>query len=207
MFIQAERTGNWDEHLAATEKMLNLHAATGHFNYAKSTRLYLQTMIRLEYNFPWLHRQFKENRFYCVQRSDKYWAGLWTDLTIEQTMMRSIKGLGELTRGRGMNVAVQNLWIGTLHSSSEFGQAMRNVTLTKNQTSEEHVKLGTSRCNRDFEDLMVFYNWFEKFDPFDTSNSGLKSLATGLTAKDHSKTNCDNAESIGHILQEPIDKP
>ena len=41
----------------------------------------------------------------------------------------------------------------------------------KNQTSEQHVELGASRCNRDFVDLMVFYNWFEKFDPFDTTNS------------------------------------
>ena len=107
MFIRAERTGNWDEHLAATAKMLNLYAAKRHFNYAKSTRLYLQTMLRLEYDSPWLHRQFKENGFHCVRRSDKYCAGLWADLTIEQTMMHSIKSLGGLTRGRGMNEAVR----------------------------------------------------------------------------------------------------
>ena len=50
-------------------------------------------------------------------------------------------------------------------------------------------ELGTSRCNIDFEDLMVFYNWFEKFDPFDTKNSALKILANGLTAKDNSEIN------------------
>ena len=55
--------------------MLNLYAATGHFNYTKSSRLYLQTTLRLEYDFPWLHRQFKENRFHCVRRLGKYWAG------------------------------------------------------------------------------------------------------------------------------------
>ena len=141
MFILAERTGNWD---AATAKMLNLCAAKGHFNYAKSTRLHLQTMFRLEYDSPWLHRQFKENGFHCVRRSDKYWAGLWADLTMEQTMMRSIKSLSELTRGRGMNEGLRNLWIRTLHSCSEAEQAMRNVTLTKKQTSEQHVELGTS---------------------------------------------------------------
>ena len=32
MFIQAERIGNWKEHLAATDKMLNLYTAIGHFN-------------------------------------------------------------------------------------------------------------------------------------------------------------------------------
>ena len=77
-FIRAERTENWDEHLAATEKMLNLYVATGHFNYAKRTRLYLQIMLRLKYEFPWLHRQFKENGFHCVRRLGKYWTGLWT---------------------------------------------------------------------------------------------------------------------------------
>ena len=133
MFILAERTGNWD---AATAKMLNLCAAKGHFNYAKSTRLYLQTMLRLEYDSPWLHRQLKENGFHCSRAL--------ADLTMEQTMMRSIKSLSELTRGRGMNEGLRNLWIRKLHSCSEVEQAMRNVTLTKKQTSEQHVELGTS---------------------------------------------------------------
>ena len=50
MFIRAERTGNWDEHLEAPE-ILSLHAATGHFNYTKSTKLHLQTMLRLKMTF------------------------------------------------------------------------------------------------------------------------------------------------------------
>ena len=35
-FIAAERTGNWQNHLGSTAKMLILLAATGHSNYAKS---------------------------------------------------------------------------------------------------------------------------------------------------------------------------
>jgi hypothetical protein len=54
MFIRAERTGNWYEHLTATEKMLNLFAATGHIHYAKSARLYLQLMTSLKSEYPWL---------------------------------------------------------------------------------------------------------------------------------------------------------
>ena len=38
MFIRAERTGNWHEHLEAMRLMLNLFAATIHINYAKSAR-------------------------------------------------------------------------------------------------------------------------------------------------------------------------
>ena len=44
MFTRAERTKNWDEDLAATKKMLNWYAVTGHFNYAKNARL--------EHDFP-----------------------------------------------------------------------------------------------------------------------------------------------------------
>ena len=35
LFIRSERTGNWNLHLLAVEKMLNLFAATGHIHYAK----------------------------------------------------------------------------------------------------------------------------------------------------------------------------
>ena len=51
-FIAAERTGNWQNHLGSTAKMLNLFAATGHSNYAKSARLYLQMMKELPKKFP-----------------------------------------------------------------------------------------------------------------------------------------------------------
>ena len=41
IFIRAERTGDWNLQLIAIGKMLNLFAATGHINYAKSLQLYL----------------------------------------------------------------------------------------------------------------------------------------------------------------------
>jgi hypothetical protein len=44
MFLRGERTGDWNLHLIAVERMLNLLAATGHNNYAKCARLYLQLM-------------------------------------------------------------------------------------------------------------------------------------------------------------------
>ena len=54
-FVHAERSGNWQGHLAAMGKMLNLFAATEHINYAKSGRLFLQLMLDLEKNYPWLY--------------------------------------------------------------------------------------------------------------------------------------------------------
>ena len=102
LFIRAERTGNWKLHLVAIKRMINLFAATGHMNYAKSARLYLQFMLNLPEEHPWLHSCFIEEGYHTIRRSDRYWAGLWTDLVIEQVMMRSIKSRGGLTQGRGV---------------------------------------------------------------------------------------------------------
>ena len=93
-FIRAERTHNWLLHVDATQRMLNLFSATGHNNYAKSCRLYLQTCMDLECNFPKLYEQFMLGN-HTVIRTEKCWSGIWTDLAIEQILMKSMKGRGE----------------------------------------------------------------------------------------------------------------
>ena len=98
-FTRAERTGDCKGHLVVMGKILNLFATTGHINYTKSARLYLQKMVELETDYPWLYQQFSNKGFNCVRRTDKFWAGLWTDLVTEQTMMRSLNSLVGLTRG------------------------------------------------------------------------------------------------------------
>ena len=70
-------------------------------------------MNELPEKHPWLHTQF-EKGLHTVRRSDRYWAGLWTDLVIEQALMRAVKSRGGLTRGRGIPEAVRLLWV---HSS------------------------------------------------------------------------------------------
>ena len=85
-FLSAERTSNWYLHLQAVHKMMNLFAATGHVNYARSSRN-VQEMLSLAETNPWLSEQFQEGR-HAVRRSGRYWAGLWSDLVIEQTLMR-----------------------------------------------------------------------------------------------------------------------
>ena len=101
LFIWAERLDDWEMHLRATKSTLNLFAATGHFNYAKSTCMYLQQMLKLPEKHPKVYIMFKKNGYHSVCRSDTYWVGLWSDLIIEQVMMMSIKSRGGLTRGRG----------------------------------------------------------------------------------------------------------
>ena len=60
-FIFAEKTSNWELHLEALSGMLNLFAATGHSNYAKSARLYLQKMRKVPEAHPWLCAQWSSH--------------------------------------------------------------------------------------------------------------------------------------------------
>ena len=67
-FIFAERQSNWELHLDVVSEMLNLLAATGHTNYAKSARLYVQEIRKLPDTHPWLHSQFM-NGHQTIQRT------------------------------------------------------------------------------------------------------------------------------------------
>ena len=103
MFVYAGRTGEWNLHLHAIYKMLDLFAAAGHLHYAKSGRMYLQQMLDLPFKYRNLHRQFVEHGYFTKRRSDRLWVGLWSDLVIEQVMIRSIKGREGLIRGKGFS--------------------------------------------------------------------------------------------------------
>lgn len=92
-FIRAERTSDWKLHVSTTKSMLNLFAATGHNNYAKTCRLYLQSVKLLETEHPSIFEQFILGN-HTVRRTEKIWSGIWTDLSIEQILMKSLKGRG-----------------------------------------------------------------------------------------------------------------
>ena len=135
MFIFAERTSDWELHLLAVTKMLNLLAATGHIHYAKSARLYVQEMRKLPQTHPWLYQQFMEEQ-HTVKRTEKNFNGLCKDLAIEQTFMRSIKSRGGLTEGRGMTESVRHLWVLSLNYMASIHEAM--MQLSKAQIVSKH---------------------------------------------------------------------
>jgi len=89
-------------YLPSLQEMLPYFAAEGHNLYTKTIYVYLQQMVTLQTDHPDIYSFFL-NGLHVVRRTDRFWAGLSTDLVIEQTLMRSIKSTCSLTRGRGMN--------------------------------------------------------------------------------------------------------
>jgi len=203
MFIRAARTGDWNLYLISINNILNLFAATGHIHYAKSARLHLQQMLKLETTSPWLYEKFAVEGLFVVRRSDRFWAGLWSDLTIEQVMMRSIKSRGGLTRGKGFTGSVSVLWIYSMHACASYHNELSSLTGVQHTTSDQHKELGKSRLTRDFNDLQQLMNWLRKHDPFDRNRVHLQSLDTGLIAD--KKINCDDAEKVGMLIQQSLD--
>ena len=204
-FIIAERTSNWFLHLQSTTDMLNLFAASGHLNYAKSARLYVQQMVNLGVKHAWLSKQF-ENEKHAVRRSERYWAGLWTDLIIEQTMMRSVKTAGGLTRGRGMKEGTRHLWTLSLNHSTSINDAMKLLGGSSTKNSEQHIDLGPSRLKQDHADWQTFRNWLKARNPFTFEDANLHSLSTGfISISGEDEINCDEAERIGTDIQATMD--
>jgi len=48
-------------------------------------------MSDLPATHPWFYEKLHSGGFHAVRRSNRFWAGLSTDLAIEQVMMRAVK--------------------------------------------------------------------------------------------------------------------
>ena len=153
-------------------------------------------MYQLPTDHPWLYHCFIEQGFHAVCQSNRYWAGLWTDLIIEQVMMRSIKNCGGLTRGRGMTESVRLQWIYTMHKCAGVHNAMTTITNSEHRTSEQHVDLRTSRSHRNFRDLSKIQEWFNHHEPFNLSEHKLRYLSSGLATTDGNGINCHNTKRL-----------
>ncbi len=124
--VYAQRVSDWKMHLGASRRTLNLFAATGHCNYARCARLYLQEMDDLPQKHPWLSNKFEEGR-HAVSRSGDIFTGDWVDMCIEQTLMESSKSCGGLTRGRGMDESTRSLWALSLSFSASIHEATSHL--------------------------------------------------------------------------------
>lgn len=106
--LRSERKENWDLHLYAISDMLSYLAAARHYAKTKSMQIYLQKMSNPKTTNKKLHDHFKKG-LHVVSISNRFWAGLSPDLVIEQTLIRSLKTTGGLTRGRDMTETQRNV--------------------------------------------------------------------------------------------------
>lgn len=199
-FIQAERTGNWDLHLQAVEAMLPYFAASNHFLYAKSARVYLQNMKQLETTNPDVFDNF-QNGSHVIRRSEKFWAGLSSDLVIEQVLMRSLKTNGGLTRGSGMSELQRLTWLLSAPTCSAINSSMQTFAKVQYETSEQHKEVRESRIERDNHDTSKLLCFLAENTPF-AEDPSLRNITSGVTADE--KVNVDTARSVGQEIMDSM---
>lgn len=195
-FIYAERTGDWDMHLVTTVKMLPFFHAAGHLPYSKSAHLYAQQMMNIKSKLTQRDIElFTKKGMFTVRRSGKFWSGTWTDMCIEQCLMRPMKSVGGLTHGRGITESTLSKWVfGTPHFL-KIQEAIEEFLGTAITFTEQHVEIRESRRNRDHNDLEKFTNWLRDHNPFTKLSGELVSLSCGYVSDD--SVNCDQAYEIG----------
>ena len=192
--IEANRTGSWEMHLHAISDCLLIFAAAGHPNYLKSGYLYLQKMNSLETENPSVYQKFM-NGFHVIRRSNQYWAGLSSDLVIEQTLVRSLKSTGGLTRGSGFNEHQRTLWTMPRPVTSAYNHAMQEFSQVVYTTSEQHKESTYARVNRDKADREMLIEKLADFSPF-TGDATLRNIITGINANDD--VNVDDLLAAGN---------
>ena len=135
--INAELMANWKLHIQPVQDMLPYFAASGHSLYAKSAYVYLHIMLRLPETYPDALRKFMEG-YHVVRRSDRFWAGLFTDLIIEQVLMKSVKTQGGLTRGKGMTENQPLVWVLSMPVCASIYETMQQFSGVSYETSDQH---------------------------------------------------------------------
>ena len=198
-FITAERLGDWDLHLSTLAEMLPYLAASGHNLYTKSVVIYLDHMRRLPHTHPDVYQHFMDGK-HCVRRSDRLWAGLSTDLVIEQDLMRSIKTSGGLTRGSGMSEFQRNLWVLSRPACAEVNKSMQSLTGIAQSTSEQNKDMSIARQTRDWKDMEKIHCFLKDKNPF-MIQKDLVNISNGMHASS-TTVNVDDAKERGiEILQ------
>ncbi|KAE8742582.1 hypothetical protein FOCC_FOCC011876 [Frankliniella occidentalis] len=192
LYVRAERVGDWELHLECIRAMLPYFHAAGRIHYAKYAHLYVQQMDALQV------RAAAEGRagLFTVRRKPQHWAGVWTDMVIEQNLMRLIKSRGGLT-GRGFTESAVLLWILSAPAVLEVSAAVQELTGVYRASSGQHVELRDSFVERDTRHLTKFTEWLREHSPFVAMEHPLKvqCISTGKLGSD--EVNCYRAQEVG----------
>ncbi|KAE8745769.1 hypothetical protein FOCC_FOCC007485 [Frankliniella occidentalis] len=191
-YVRAERVGDWELHLECVREMLPYFHAAGHIHYAKAAHLYVQQMEELQGRCADAARE----GLFTVHRKPDHWTGVWTDMVIEQGLMRLIKTSGGLP-GRGFTESVILEWVLSAPAVLEVSAAVEELTGVYRESSEQHVELRDSRVDRDTRHLQKFTDWLREHSPFAVQEHPLKVMCVSTGKLGADEVNCYKAKEVG----------
>uniref|UniRef100_A0A6P7GZZ5 Uncharacterized protein LOC114345123 n=1 Tax=Diabrotica virgifera virgifera TaxID=50390 RepID=A0A6P7GZZ5_DIAVI len=206
-FTRCEKMGEIEEQLSILSQMLPYFHAAGHFNYANCAHIYIQKMLEFikKYNatsssqFGHLNnatnhlRNFIENGYCTTRRAANFWSGVFTDMVIEQDLMRIMKIEGGMI-GRTITESTLSRWILAMPYTNDVCKEIEKFCGINFSTTEQHVDATDSRIKRDNADVLKMFDWFKEHDPFPQTTS-IVSISTGVTGGEN--INCHDCFEIG----------
>lgn len=85
-------------------------------------------------------KRFTKEGYFTIRRSEKYFSGIFTDQTIEQTTMRLAKSHEGLTvHGRGITDNVTAKWTMSMYSMMNICEQFEIFCDVYSQCSEHHI--------------------------------------------------------------------
>ncbi|KYN19380.1 Cytochrome P450 4C1 [Trachymyrmex cornetzi] len=137
------------------------------------------------------YQKFTERGYFTIRRTNKFWTGIWSDMMIEQTLMRS-KTTGGLIRGRGVTDSVLGKWILGMPPAHNVTEQLERFCKLSLDNCEQHVEMRDMA--RDDTDLQRLLQWLESHKSFPTTKE-IMSIATGVTGDE--TINCHDAYCVG----------
>ena len=186
MKLNEWKIGNWICIVFA--KMLPHRHARCHIAYARSALLYRQTMDDIKPNMnPAEDTKLTRNGLFTIRRSDKSWASTWSDITIEQVLMHTMKTSGELTRVEVLGRSLAR-WIGSMPSCVEVSQAIEQYCDVRTVTSEQFVEMRDSPQSRDADDVKKLVSCLNFRSTYSQQTTQL--ISPSIDINDEDDTNC-----------------
>ena len=153
---------------------------------------------------------------HTVRYNEHEWSGVWTDLSIEQRLMKAAKSSGGLPGGRmRTHESAHKLWTGTLNQMALINESvdeaiavLSNKITTTKASSAKHSDLSKSSVQKNIAAFTKLLCWFKNTAAFDESEDKTKilSYSTGLISqKEKDNVNPEDCISVGTALQKELD--
>ena len=98
----------------------------------------------------------------ALSRLDRFWAGLSSDLVIEQTLICSFKTTGGPTTGRGITEIQRLVWLLSMPFTAEVNSSVQCLTEIRYVTSDQHKESSNSRTERDLKGTKAVLEFLEE---------------------------------------------
>ena len=115
-------------------------------------------------------------------------------MVIEQSLMKSMKIEGGVSRGRSTQESVLCKWVYAMYATTTICEEIEKFCNISLDSVEQHVDARDSRVKRDNIDVSKLVEWLRLHDPFPKTKQ-LVSLSSGIIGND--QINCYKAHEIG----------